>query len=65
MEEINEEAKGKDARKSQEETSGSDAVCQNDGKQNLLRQSGSFRLDGNKRASRMVIFMYFYILSYP
>ena len=57
--EINEEAEGKDAMKdtSREETSGSDAVFQNDTRQNHLRQSGSFRLDGNKRA-RMVISMY-------
>ncbi|KAL0548957.1 hypothetical protein IC582_013435 [Cucumis melo] len=50
--EINEEAEGKDAMKdtSREETSGSDAVFQNDTRQNHLRQSGSFRLDGNKRA---------------
>ncbi|CAK9318078.1 unnamed protein product [Citrullus colocynthis] len=53
--EINEEAEGKDAMKdtSREETSGSDTAFQNDVKQNHLRQSGSFRLDGNKKASRM------------
>lgn len=58
--EINEEAEGKDAMKdtSREETSGSDTAFQNDVKQNHLRQSGSFRLDGNKKASRMVISMY-------
>ncbi|XP_022149257.1 pinin [Momordica charantia] len=54
--EINEEADGKDAMKdtSREETSVSDTAYQNDGKQNHLRQSGSFnRVDGNKRAARM------------
>lgn len=63
--EINEEAEGKDARKeaSREETSGSDAANQNDGKPNHLRQSGSFRLDGNKRAARMVISRTFIFLS--
>ncbi|XP_038902762.1 pinin [Benincasa hispida] len=53
--EINEEAEGKDAMKdtSREETSGSDTAFQNDVKQNHLRQSGSFRLDGNRRGARM------------
>ncbi|XP_022922936.1 pinin [Cucurbita moschata] len=53
--EINEEAEGKDAVKdtSLEETSGSDAAYQNDGKQDHLRQSSSLRLDGNKRTARM------------
>lgn len=61
--EINEEADGKDAMKdtSREETSVSDTAYQNDGKQNHLRQSGSFnRVDGNKRAARMVIFFFFF-----
>ena len=61
--EINEEAEGKDAVKdtSLEETSGSDAAYQNDGKQDHLRQSSSLRLDGNKRTARMVISVYSFI----
>lgn len=57
--EINEEADGKDVMKdtSREESSGNDIALQNDEKQNHLRQSGSFRLDGNRRAPRMVISM--------